>query len=82
MADSGRIRASDDAIRAYAAEIAAVIVTKDEDFAIHRLLHHGPAVVWIRIGNTRRSELLRRVETELATIVAALEHGEAIIEIA
>ena len=42
--DSGLTTASDHAIRAHAAKIGAVIVTKDEDFAIHRLLHickHG-----------------------------------------
>ena len=52
--DTGRTAASDRAIRTDATEIGAVIVTKDEDFAVHRLLHHGPAVVWIRVGNTRR----------------------------
>jgi len=35
VADSGRARATDTAIRAYAAETGAVIVTKDEDFAVH-----------------------------------------------
>lgn len=42
-----------------AAEKAAVIVSKDEDFAI--LAGHfdsGPAVVWLRIGNSSRNELL------------------------
>ena len=58
-----------------------MILTKDEDFAVHRVLHHGPAVVWIRIGNTRRAELLRRFEVELPNIVAALERGETLVEV-
>lgn len=58
-----------------------MIVTKDEDFAVHQVLHAGPAVVWLRVGNTRRAELLRRVEIELAAIVAALERGEGLVEL-
>jgi predicted nuclease of predicted toxin-antitoxin system len=81
VADSGRTRATDTAIRAYAAETGAAIITKDEDFAVHRVLHEGPAVVWVRIGNTRRAELLRRFEIELLGIVAALESGEKLVEL-
>jgi len=46
-----------------------------------RLLAEGPAVVWLRLGNTRRAALLARVEAELPAIVAALERGETLIEI-
>jgi hypothetical protein len=46
-----------------------------------RILHHGPSVVWVRMGNTRR-ELLTRFDAELPTIVAALERGETLIELA
>ena len=81
VADSARSRAADQAIRVYAAEIEAVIVTRDEDFAVHRLLHEGPAIVWVRVGNTRRTALLDRFTTELPTIVAALERGETIVEL-
>ncbi|OFW15709.1 MAG: hypothetical protein A3F70_15770 [Acidobacteria bacterium RIFCSPLOWO2_12_FULL_67_14] len=79
--DSGLTTAPDNAIRAHAAKIGAVIVTKDEDFAIHRLLQEGPAVVWIRIGNTRRVELLRRIEVDFSAVVAALARGETLVEI-
>jgi len=81
VADSGRSRDTDQSIRTYAAEIGAVIVTKDEDFAVHRLLHEGPAIVWVRVGNTRKNALLARFATELPTIVAALERGETIVEL-
>ena len=73
--------ASDAQIRATAADSGAVIVTKDEDFAIHLLLRGGPAIVWARIGNTRRAALLRRFEAELPKIIAALERGERLIEL-
>lgn len=81
VADRRLEKAPDAEIRAYAATSGAVIVTKDEDFAIHRVLHEGPAVVWLRIGNTRRVDLLRRFEAELPKIVAALDRGEPIVEL-
>jgi hypothetical protein len=34
------------------------------------------------MGNTRRAELLKRLGAELPTIVAALERGETLIELA
>jgi predicted nuclease of predicted toxin-antitoxin system len=74
--------ASDAHIRATAAKSGAVIVTKDEDFGVHRILNPGPSVVWVRIGNTRRAELMRRFDVELPTIVAALERGETLVELA
>jgi predicted nuclease of predicted toxin-antitoxin system len=82
VADCGLAEGSDEAIRAYAMSVSAVIVTKDEDFAVHRILHGGPTVVWIRVGNTRRAELLRRIEADLVEIVRAVETGETLIEIA
>lgn len=68
-------------VRDYAAGVGAAIVTKDEDFAIWRLLHGGPAVVWLRLGNTRRLALLARMEAELPAIIKALEKGDELIEI-
>ena len=39
----------------------AVIVTKDEDFALWRMARprQTPQVLWLRIDNTRRAELLQ-----------------------
>ena len=81
VADRGMASASDAVIRDYAASVGAVIVTKDEDFAVRRLLSDGPAVVWLRLGNTRRAALLSRLEAALPAIVAALEQGDPLIEI-
>ena len=81
VTDCGLATGSDEAIRQYAASVTAVIITKDEDFAIRRLLREGPSIVWVRIGNTRRVELLRRIEAELNAIVTALDQGETLIEI-
>lgn len=81
VADQDMASASDDAIRNYAAGVGAVIVTKDEDFAVRRLLADGPSVVWLRVGNTRRAVLLDRVESELPRIIEALERGETLVEL-
>jgi predicted nuclease of predicted toxin-antitoxin system len=81
VADHGMTSASDNAIWEYAASVGAVIVTKDEDFAIRRLLTAGPAIVWLRLGNSRRVALLARIEAELPVVVAALERGEALVEV-
>jgi len=80
--DCGLETAADEAIRRYAATNGSVIITKDEDFAVRRVLHEGPPVIWGRIGNTRRAELLRRIDEQFATVVAALERGETLVEIA
>ena len=80
-AASSMAAAPDHRVREYAAGVGAVIVTKDEDFAIWRLLHDGPAVVWLRLGNTRRLVLLARMEAELPAIITALEKGDELIEI-
>jgi predicted nuclease of predicted toxin-antitoxin system len=59
----------------------AVIITKDEDFAVRRASSSkGPAVVWIRLSNTRRRELLARFPFRLLTVLEALERGPFLIE--
>ena len=80
--DCGLLDAADEVIRGYAASLGAVIITKDDDFVVHQVLEGGPAVVWIRIGNTRKAELLGRIETDYAIIVVALERGETLVELA
>lgn len=60
----------------------ACIVTKDEDFVLlHAIDRAGPAVVWIRIGNTTRSALMQRLPPLWPGVVAALERGEKIVEV-
>jgi predicted nuclease of predicted toxin-antitoxin system len=39
------------------------------------------SVVWIRIGNTRKAELIRQVEELLPMIIERLEHRETLIEV-
>lgn len=76
-------QASDKDIWSHATDSGAVVVTKDEDFVILRLAHgQGPAIVWVRLGNTRRLALLASMETLMPMMIEALERGETLIEIA
>lgn len=62
--------------------LAAVIVTKDEDFARRRAVAlAGLAVVWARLGNARRRDILRWFSLLFPQIVAALRQGETLIEV-
>jgi predicted nuclease of predicted toxin-antitoxin system len=59
VADLGMQAASDTAIWDHALSTSSAIVTKDEDFAQRKVLAAvGPAVIWIRLPNTRRRDLL------------------------
>lgn len=82
VVDLGMATAPDGRIRDYAVAVDAVIITKDEDFAVWRVLYGGPAVVWLRLGNTRRATLFARVEAELPAIVRAVERGDTLVEVA
>jgi predicted nuclease of predicted toxin-antitoxin system len=80
--DLGMTSTPDRAIWQYACDMAACIVTKDEDFTLLQTLDPtGPAVVWIRIGNAVRSVLLRRLPGIWPTVVSAIERGEKVIEV-
>ena len=60
VADVGMAAAPDHRVREYAAGIGAVIVTKDEDFAVWRLLHDGPAAFFRYYFATARSSARQR----------------------
>lgn len=82
VADIGMQGASDAAIWDHAWAASAAIVTKDEDFAQRKVLNRtGPVIVWIRLPNTRRRDLLAWFGTVLPDIVAAMEKGENMIEV-
>jgi predicted nuclease of predicted toxin-antitoxin system len=81
--DLTSLPADDDAIWDHASRMTAVILTKDEDFAVRKQLPGpGPQVVWIRYGNVRRAELLRRFEVAWPGVVEALSRKEPLVELA
>jgi predicted nuclease of predicted toxin-antitoxin system len=74
--------ASDREIWDFSVKLGAVIITKDEDFAQRRAMsENGPMIVWVRLPNSRRGDLLRWFEKALEDILAALERGETIVEV-
>ncbi len=82
VGDLGMQAASDAAIWDHALASSSAIVTKDEDFAQRKVLaDHGPVVVWVRLPNTRRRDLLAWFETVLPDVLAALARGETLIEV-
>jgi predicted nuclease of predicted toxin-antitoxin system len=82
VADRRLAAATDAQIWDFALRDAVVIITKDEDFAQRKALtKSGPGVVWIRLPNTRRRELLAWFETALPDVLSALERGESLIEL-
>jgi predicted nuclease of predicted toxin-antitoxin system len=82
VGDVGLLTASDRTIWNYAIEWNAVLITKDEDFITMRALSAvGPAIVWIRLGNTTRRALLDRFRDAFPAVIAGLQRGETVIEI-
>ncbi len=82
VSEVGLASASDDQIWLAAQQFGAAIITKDQDFALRRsFARPGPAVIWIRFGNTRKTELLGRVSASLAEVIAALARRETLIEL-
>lgn len=83
VADRGLESAKDDDIWKDALASGAVLITKDEDFAIrHSLSDKSPRVVWVRLGNASKRDLLNWFHPLLPSIVAAIDRGESLIEIA
>ena len=80
--DVDLLKASDSKIWDYALADGAVIITKDEDFAIRASVSKSaPAIVWVRIGNCPNAKLLAWFEQELPAVIAAFEAGNRLVEI-
>jgi predicted nuclease of predicted toxin-antitoxin system len=83
VGDRAMATAPDGEIWNYALAAPAIIITKDEDFPRRRAVSTtGPTIIWIRLPNTRRRELIAWFETVFPKILAELDHGETLIEIA
>lgn len=84
IAEIGPPDAPDHALWQYALAEGAVIVTKDEDFAHMIAAFPGepaPAVVWVRVGNTRRAVLLNWFDPLIDRIVSMITEGHRLIEL-
>ncbi|MBL9097193.1 MAG: DUF5615 family PIN-like protein [Alphaproteobacteria bacterium] len=74
--------AQDRSIWSHAKDSKSVLVTKDEDFVIRRILDGGgPSIVWVRLGNVRKHVLLPKFEAALPRIEVALSGDDAVVEL-
>lgn len=82
LRDVGLRNADDPEIWAYADEEAAVIVTKDEDFAaMAGRSPGGPQVLWVRTGNILTRPLLMRFEAAWPNVEPLLASGYRLVEL-
>lgn len=80
--DLGLAQGTDNPIWLRAVATQAVVITKDEDFAEWvRRGRVGPAVVWLRVGNTCRKALLTWFTSVLPAIISDLQNGERLVEV-
>lgn len=81
--DRDLLGATDGAIWDYAVAHDAVIVTKDEDFALMSASARTPIprIVWIRVGNCSKRDLLAWFEPRFPEILATLESGNPLVEL-
>ena len=78
----GMSQADDAQIWRWAISEAAIVVTKDADFAQRRLSGaEGPRVLWFRIGNAATAVLLAWLEVRWTEISAALTSDLGVIEV-
>ncbi len=65
-----------------ALDTSAVIVSKDEDFAIMaRAPQPGPCVIWLRTGNGTAQQLIAFMEPRWDAIEQALDRGDPLVEV-
>ena len=80
--DVGLAEASDAVIAQRAVDLTAIAITKDEDFVLRAHMGAtGPPIVWVRYGNVRRAELIRRFGMVWPSVAEALARGEALVEL-
>ena len=77
VADLGLQASPDRVVWDHATAIGAVIVTKDEDFALRRTrVLVGPQVLWLRIGNCRTSDIEELIRANYRFIQQLIEDEE------
>jgi predicted nuclease of predicted toxin-antitoxin system len=60
----------------------SVLISKDEDFVVMRILEAGgPSIVWIRLGNVRKHVLLAKFTDALPGILQALAVEDNVVEL-
>ena len=82
VSERGLDCASDFEICRYAMTPDRIIVSKDEDFCYLAVSRNFKfRLVWVRLGNCRKIELLRSFEGVWPRIESALRAGEQVVEL-
>ena len=82
VAAIGLRNAEDAAIWRHALDHRAVLLTKDEDFAVRANQRRpAPVVVWLRIGNCSNRALRVWFTLLLPKIVSEIERGQQFVEV-
>ena len=80
--DVGLDAATDNEIWKYAAANSLVLITKDEDFSRRASQPDASVqVVWVRLGNCRKTALLSAFDSVLSQMKTALKAGNRVVEI-
>ncbi len=82
LRDVGLRDAEDSRIFFAARQNAAIVMSKDADFA-ELVLRHGPPpqIIWITCGNTSNTRLQEILAGAWPTVVRLLEAGEQLVEV-
>jgi predicted nuclease of predicted toxin-antitoxin system len=72
--------ARDSEIARLARKRSAIIITKDADF-IGFSTEQTPPVLWVRLGNITRRQLIASFEQAWPGIIRAFEDGELLVEL-
>ena len=72
-------QASDSLLWQYARERDWIVLTRDTDF-FDRLLVHGapPKVIWVRLGNIRKTELVELLENRWPLIKKLIQSNDLV----
>jgi predicted nuclease of predicted toxin-antitoxin system len=83
VADIGMAADDDGPIWDRAASELEIIITKDEDFALRRILTVAgpPQIVWLRVGNCSNRALMQWLAPLWPDIVRRLAGGDALVEV-
>lgn len=80
--DVGMNRTPDAQIFDYAIANHFIIVTKDEDFPLLSLMHPDKVqIVWLHIGNCRKTALLQSFDKAWPEVIGRLEAGDQLVEV-
>jgi predicted nuclease of predicted toxin-antitoxin system len=81
VVDVGMRDASDAEVWSYASQTQSILISKDEDFANMVLQVPTAKLIWVRVGNCRKTFLLDLFRQMWPRILQRLDGGDRVIEL-